>query len=257
MCNKFENNVRLNITCHYALEQDPQGSCNCRERLELNKDFVGDVFMYYGLTNFYQNHRKYVKSRDDEQLLGIFMMFYKEDPKNDPCVPFRLDKGRKNMTIVPCGAIANSLFNDVLSLTSVELGPVPVSRNGIAWPSDKELIFRNPPGVLSEGKLRSNNIDSVKLACFKHWKTIHVPRAGIEIYGNLTKKTVTTTVSRTKTLLCGCVPPLCLVLESFTDVLITVKEGDLTVNYPMEVTILTLITVSYCDIQLPNCNLKV
>lgn len=26
--------------------------------------------MYYGLSNFYQNHRRYVKSRDDGQLNG-------------------------------------------------------------------------------------------------------------------------------------------------------------------------------------------
>lgn len=26
--------------------------------------------MYYGLSNFYQNHRRYVKSRDDSQLNG-------------------------------------------------------------------------------------------------------------------------------------------------------------------------------------------
>lgn len=28
------------------------------------------MFMYYGLSNFYQNHRRYVKSRDDSQLNG-------------------------------------------------------------------------------------------------------------------------------------------------------------------------------------------
>jgi hypothetical protein len=26
--------------------------------------------MYYGLTDFYQNHRTYIESRDDDQLLG-------------------------------------------------------------------------------------------------------------------------------------------------------------------------------------------
>ncbi|CAF94825.1 unnamed protein product, partial [Tetraodon nigroviridis] len=28
------------------------------------------VFMYYGLSNFYQGHRHYVNSRDDSQLTG-------------------------------------------------------------------------------------------------------------------------------------------------------------------------------------------
>lgn len=32
--------------------------------------FQSNVFMYYGLSNFYQNHRRYVKSRDDSQLNG-------------------------------------------------------------------------------------------------------------------------------------------------------------------------------------------
>ena len=29
-----------------------------------------DVYVYYQLKNFYQNHRTYVKSRSDKQLLG-------------------------------------------------------------------------------------------------------------------------------------------------------------------------------------------
>lgn len=29
-----------------------------------------NVYVYYGLSNFYQNHRRYVKSRDDSQLNG-------------------------------------------------------------------------------------------------------------------------------------------------------------------------------------------
>ena len=32
--------------------------------------FQGNVFFYYGLENYFQNHRRYVKSRSDKQLLG-------------------------------------------------------------------------------------------------------------------------------------------------------------------------------------------
>lgn len=92
--------------------------------------------MYYGLTNFYQNHRRYVKSRDDNQLLGEFGA----TPSTD-CAPFDLVDGKP---IVPCGAIANSIFNDTFYLSSDSNGPVPVLRTGIAWPSDKEIKFRNP-----------------------------------------------------------------------------------------------------------------
>lgn len=72
--------------------------------------------MYYGLSNFYQNHRRYVKSRDDNQLLGEFGI-----PSTD-CAPFNENNGKP---IVPCGAIANSLFNDTLWIRSESHGPVP------------------------------------------------------------------------------------------------------------------------------------
>ena len=66
--------------------------------------------MYYGLTNYYQNHRRYVKSRDDEQLIGS-----KTDPNalSSDCKPYR-SPDAENATgdgYAPCGAIANSLFN--------------------------------------------------------------------------------------------------------------------------------------------------
>lgn len=61
--------------------------------------------MYYGLTNYYQNHRRYVKSRDDNQLLGHL----KSEPSTD-CIPFAKSNGT-GVPIAPCGAIANSLFN--------------------------------------------------------------------------------------------------------------------------------------------------
>lgn len=97
--------------------------------------------MYYGLTNFYQNHRRYVKSRDDNQLLGDF-----SDDVSSDCMPF--DVGARGKKAVPCGAIANSLFNDTLTLESEAHGFVPLENTGIAWPSDKEIKFRNPPGDL-------------------------------------------------------------------------------------------------------------
>ncbi|CAO1435244.1 unnamed protein product [Diamesa serratosioi] len=140
-----QNNLISNITCAEELKNSPQASitnCKCRKEFSLDHDFVGDVFIYYGLSNFYQNHRRYVKSRDDEQLLGNF----KDNPSSD-CGPFALSEGK---TIVPCGAIANSLFNDTLTLRSTSYGLVPVLRTGIAWESDRDIKFRNPAGDLKE-----------------------------------------------------------------------------------------------------------
>jgi hypothetical protein len=68
--------------------------------------------MYYGLTNFYQNHRRYVKSRDDNQLLGHLS----PEPSSD-CAPF--DVNDKKEPIAPCGAIANSLFSGMLHISLI------------------------------------------------------------------------------------------------------------------------------------------
>ena len=69
------------------------------------------TFTYYRLTDYYQNHRRYVKSRDDVQLLAASLSDL-EDPKSD-CRPY--DKVN-DQAIAPCGAIANSLFNDTFFL---------------------------------------------------------------------------------------------------------------------------------------------
>ena len=108
-----------------------------------------DVFLYYKLTNFYQNHRRYVKSRDDNQLAGKLAP---KDTPSDDCNPFRDIDG---VPIAPCGAVANSLFNDTLKLYRClkddddckARQPVPVVRTGIAWPTDKSTKFQNPSGT--------------------------------------------------------------------------------------------------------------
>lgn len=147
-CFKTVGGVALNVTCADEIKNNPHQAndpCRCKFSFTLDKDFVGNVFMYYGLTNFYQNHRRYVKSRDDNQLLGEFSSTVSTD-----CIPFNENSNAK--PIVPCGAIANSLFNDTLRLTSESFGLVPVANTGIAWPSDKEIKFRNPGGDLRTGQ---------------------------------------------------------------------------------------------------------
>lgn len=95
-------------TCADIVEdREAKMNCTCEAdklSFSLEEDWEGEVFMYYGLTNFYQNHRRYVKSRDDSQLLGDV----EKTPSSD-CEPF--DKDENGKPYVPCGAIANSLFS--------------------------------------------------------------------------------------------------------------------------------------------------
>ncbi|XP_012532137.1 cell cycle control protein 50A isoform X2 [Monomorium pharaonis] len=133
--------------CADVIAADPNITCICKINFELPTDFAGKVYMYYGLTNFYQNHRRYVKSRDDNQLLGKLDYFVSGD-----CEPFAYQEvNDTKIPIAPCGAIANSLFSDELMLYSLKHDElVPLLKTGIAWPSDKNIKFRNPEGNLKE-----------------------------------------------------------------------------------------------------------
>jgi len=129
------------------------GSNKCICEIEIEESLIGDVswtgpvYIYYGLTNFYQNHRRYVKSRDDKQLYG---QLDPAGPSAD-CAPFQKNNST-NKFYAPCGAIANSMFNDNIALqhrSKSENKPedfkdVPLNKKGIAWPSDKEYKFKNP-----------------------------------------------------------------------------------------------------------------
>ena len=76
--------------------------------------------MYYGLTNYYQNHRRYVRSRDDDQLLGESKQT--ANSLNGDCSPYQglyntSVPGDPGVPYAPCGAIANSLFNGTIYLS--------------------------------------------------------------------------------------------------------------------------------------------
>lgn len=79
----------------------------CYLRFDLPADLEHSVFVYYKLTNFYQNHRRYVKSIDTDQLRGKDVSLGSLN-KGD-CAP--LASINNTFRIYPCGLIANSVFN--------------------------------------------------------------------------------------------------------------------------------------------------
>lgn len=125
--------------------------CTCKVNFTLDEPFEKTVYLYYGLDNFYQNHRRYVKSRDDNQLLGKEI----SSPSND-CNPFGMSGDK---IYAPCGAIANSKFNDTLTLFDAGKDEqLKLIKTGIAWPSDTKIKFKNPPGKLDETEAFKNTI---------------------------------------------------------------------------------------------------
>ncbi|RAK80115.1 CDC50/LEM3 family protein [Aspergillus fijiensis CBS 313.89] len=116
------------------------GTTVCRLIFEIPDKLEPPVFMYYRLTNFYQNHRRYVKSLDIDQLKGKAVD--NETISGGSCDPLKLDHSGK--AYYPCGLIANSLFNDTISspelLNGDDAETYYMTNKGIAWDSDKQLI---------------------------------------------------------------------------------------------------------------------
>ena len=99
----------------------------------LDKDFSGDVYFYYGLSNYYQNARRYLRSWNSDQLMGDLGCTTRcSDPykvralnisevecgkdyilgPEDSCKGsyWRAHEKKCIRPIAPCGAVANSMF---------------------------------------------------------------------------------------------------------------------------------------------------
>ncbi|KAM8736263.1 cell cycle control protein 50B [Acanthopagrus schlegelii] len=117
-------------------------NCMCQLDFSIDSLFKGPVFFYYGLTNYFQNYRRYGVSKDDNQLSGNLDSFISP---SDTCAPYEFDSNNK--PIVPCGSVANSMFNDTFKLYQIVSGErkqVPFDGKGIAWWTDYNVKYRNP-----------------------------------------------------------------------------------------------------------------
>ncbi|KAK9386748.1 CDC50/LEM3 family [Lipomyces mesembrius] len=130
----------------YVNSSAPTGQQSyCSLRFAIESEMSPPILVYYRLTNFYQNHRRYVQSIDEQQIEG--------QPRSAAaltsaqlCKPLIVnDEGKP---YYPCGLIANSYFNDTFG-NPVFMGNIditsPSSENveyvmtdkGIAWSDDK------------------------------------------------------------------------------------------------------------------------
>jgi hypothetical protein len=82
----------------------------CFIQFDVPANLKHTVLMYYKLTNFFQNHRRYVKSLNTDQLKGKYVS--PSDLQQGDCKPLATNNNRADGTaIYPCGLIANSIFN--------------------------------------------------------------------------------------------------------------------------------------------------
>ena len=138
----------------YCKDKNP-----CIVPLQVKNDMEKNIMVYYQLDGFYQNHRRYVKSKSDDQLNGkdISYQAMKDSQDCDPVITNEEMGKAESITgtplvndevAIPCGLIAKSFFNDNFKewkLTD-EFGDTQalnVNEKDIAWKADKELKYKN------------------------------------------------------------------------------------------------------------------
>ncbi|KAK2467093.1 hypothetical protein APHAL10511_001351 [Amanita phalloides] len=127
---------------------DPTMEQQCVIEFDIPAQIGPTVLLYYKLTNFYQNHRRYVKSLDANQLKGQNRSAKTLD-KSD-CKPLATIDHKP---IYPCGLIANSIFNDTFSDPILQnpngdagssVQTYTFSSIGIAWPGEAKKYVSSP-----------------------------------------------------------------------------------------------------------------
>ncbi|KAL1352401.1 hypothetical protein HN51_016412 [Arachis hypogaea] len=143
-----------------AYIKDDNTNKTCTQKLSIKSKMQAPIFVYYQLDNFYQNHRRYVKSRSDEQLRT-------KDKENDvsSCSPEDyVTINNKSEPIVPCGLIAWSLFNDTYKIQNKDK-EVVINKTNIAWASDRTTKFGSdvyPKNFQASGLIGGAKLDPTK-----------------------------------------------------------------------------------------------
>lgn len=143
----YRNNTKDEVVRQACGIETANEGKSCLVEYEITQDMKGPIMVYYEIENFYQNHREYYTSRDDAQLLGSLTQ---SSLAASQCNPLNV---LGNITLNPCGLIANTFFNDVITfLPNNEqfLNNVQMIEDGIAWQSDLDYRFRQPDGFQSE-----------------------------------------------------------------------------------------------------------
>lgn len=117
----------------------------CTIKIDIDDDMDEPVYLYYRLTNYHQNHRRYVTSRNNDQLRGEQIeSFNTLNPTCDPRTSLD-DSKNEDKLFQPCGLIAYSNFNDTYKLYDPDGDEIKIKKKDIAWKSDVEDKFGNPP----------------------------------------------------------------------------------------------------------------
>ncbi|EGP90366.1 unnamed protein product [Zymoseptoria tritici ST99CH_1A5] len=173
----------------------------CRVQFYIPDELAPPVLFYYQLTNFYQNHRRYVQSFDESQLKGNIRSAAEIEGSN--CDPLQTEiVNGVQKAYYPCGLIANSMFNDTFMSPVLLNGrgegasngvTYNMTNKGIAWSTDDDLYgnakYKNDevvPPVNWRVRYPTYN-ETFPIPKIKEWEEFHVwmRTAGLPTFSKL------------------------------------------------------------------------
>ena len=142
----YSNKVKR-VEIDYTNECNIGGICHINKALE--EDIDKPVFIYYQLDGFYQNSRRYLKSKNIDQLRG-------KTKSTDDCEPAETNREMNlgtNVAIdgtplimdskaIPCGLMAKTFFNDTYTF-KINNEPINVDETDISFDKDRDLYKTN------------------------------------------------------------------------------------------------------------------
>lgn len=173
----------------------------CYLRFNIPEDMGSPVYFYYYLTNFYQNHRRYVESFNADQLKGHAQSY--NTIKGSKCDPLDVPDGDDKRPYYPCGLIANSMFNDSFTEPRKLTGEnenknYTMTKIGVSWSSDKDLYepsgYENPEDIIPPPNWEKRYPDGYSTSApppnLKEWEAFQVwmRTAGLPTFSKLYQK---------------------------------------------------------------------
>lgn len=143
---------------NFTAYQNDNSLADCELNVTIDEDMDSTVYAYYQLTNYYQNHRRYVKSRADDQLRGDL------SASSADCDP--IERGQGGSRLYPCGLIAYSFFNDTFTPEVCRGGTctsMSLSKKGIAWSTDVNDKFKDKTAEAIARGYTTNTSEGVPL----------------------------------------------------------------------------------------------
>jgi acyl-CoA thioesterase FadM len=143
---------------------------NCTIEFVVPKTMTPPVLVYYELDNFHQNHRKYFESQDIYQMAGESNIENQYPTSATACEPINKLGDR---VINPCGLIANTFFNDIITLgdngaVDDQGFPLQMVEDGIAWTSDLQYRYSLPQGY-RQSECTAETGGGCTIGCCQHF----------------------------------------------------------------------------------------